>query len=72
MEKLGYGRNQELKVKVAPRDFNAFRDPAVILVGQLDSIYFDAELDIGEPPDNRRAKRGCIRKASIARLNAAG
>jgi peptide/nickel transport system substrate-binding protein len=48
MEKLGYGPNNKLKVKVATRDFNAFRDPAVILVGQLNSIYFDAELDVVE------------------------
>ena len=48
MEKLGYGPTHKLKVKVATRDFNTFRDPAVILVGQLNDIYFDAELDVVE------------------------
>jgi peptide/nickel transport system substrate-binding protein len=48
MAQLGYGPNNKLKVKVATRDFNAFRDPAVILVDQLNKIYFDAELDVIE------------------------
>jgi peptide/nickel transport system substrate-binding protein len=48
MEKLGYGPNNRLKVKVATRDFNNFRDPAVILVDQLNKIHFDAELDVIE------------------------
>ena len=48
MEKLGYGPNNKLKVKVATRDFNTFRDPAVILVDQLNKIHFDAELDVVE------------------------
>ena len=48
MEKLGYGPNNRLKVKVATRDFNTFKDPAVILVDQLNKIHFDATLDIIE------------------------
>ncbi len=48
MESLGYGPNKKLKVKVATRDFNNFRDPAVILVDQLNKIHFDATLDIVE------------------------
>ena len=48
MEKFGYGPNNKLKVKVATRDFNTFRDPAVILVDQLNKIHFDAELDVVE------------------------
>jgi peptide/nickel transport system substrate-binding protein len=48
MEKLGYGPANKLKVKVATRDFNTFRDPAVILVDQLNKIHFDAELDVVE------------------------
>jgi peptide/nickel transport system substrate-binding protein len=48
MEKLGYTPNNKLKVKVATRDFNTFRDPAVILVDQLNKIHFDAELDVVE------------------------
>jgi peptide/nickel transport system substrate-binding protein len=48
MGKLGYGPNNRLKVKVATRDFNNFRDPAVILVDQLNKIHFDATLDVVE------------------------
>src|SRR5262249_3496924 len=42
MKELGYGPSNRLKVKVATRDFNAFRDAAVILVDQLNKIHFDA------------------------------
>ncbi len=48
MEKLGYGPSNRLKVKVSTRDFNTFKDPAVILVDQLNKIYFEAELEIIE------------------------
>jgi len=48
MERLGYGPNRKLKVKVTTRDFNTFRDAAIILVDQLDEIGFDAELDVVE------------------------
>ena len=48
MEKLGYGPARKLKIKVTTRDYNTFRDPAVILVDQLNQIYFDAELDVIE------------------------
>ncbi len=48
MESLGYDRNKRLKVKVSTRDFQAFKDPAVLLVDQLNQIYFEAELEIIE------------------------
>ncbi len=48
MEKQGYGVNKKLKVKVTTRDYNTFRDPAILLVDQLNQIYFDAELDVIE------------------------
>ena len=48
MEKQGYGPGKKLKVKVTTRDYNTFRDPAVLLVDQLNKIYFDAELDVIE------------------------
>jgi peptide/nickel transport system substrate-binding protein len=48
MEGLGYGPNKRLKVKVSTRDFQAFKDPAVLLVDQLNQIYFEAELEIIE------------------------
>jgi len=48
MEGLGYGPGKRLKVKVSTRDFQSFKDPAVLLVDQLNRIYFDAELEIIE------------------------
>ena len=48
MTDLGYGPTKRLKVKVSTRDFQAFKDPAVLLVDQLNKIYFDAELEIVE------------------------
>lgn len=48
MESLGYGPNKRLKIKVATRDMQSFKDPAVLLVDQLNKIYFDAELEIIE------------------------
>jgi len=48
MQGLGYGPDKRLKVKVSTRDFQAFKDPAVLLVDQLNQIYFDAELEIIE------------------------
>jgi len=48
MESLGYGPSNRLKVKVSTRDFQAYRDPAVILVDQLNKIHFAAELEVIE------------------------
>ena len=48
MESLGYGPTNKLKLKVSTRDFTAFKDPAVILVDQLNQIHFEAELEIVE------------------------
>jgi peptide/nickel transport system substrate-binding protein len=45
MEGLGYGPNKMLKVKVATRNIAVYRDPAVILLDQLKSIYIDGELE---------------------------
>jgi peptide/nickel transport system substrate-binding protein len=45
MEKLGYGPNKTLKVKVSTRNISIYRDPAVILIDQLKKIHIDAELD---------------------------
>ena len=45
MEKLGYGPDHRLAVKVATRDVSYYRDPAVILIDQLKQIYIDAELN---------------------------
>jgi peptide/nickel transport system substrate-binding protein len=48
MEKLGYGPDKRLAVKVSTRNLAVYRDPAVILVDQLKNIYVDAELDVVE------------------------
>ena len=45
MESLGYGPGHRLKVKVSTRDWQFYRDQAIILVDQLSKIYFDAELE---------------------------
>ncbi|MEZ5852363.1 MAG: ABC transporter substrate-binding protein [Hyphomicrobiaceae bacterium] len=48
MQDAGYGPDKRLKVKVATRDFQSYKDPALLLVDQLNQIYFDAELEIIE------------------------
>jgi peptide/nickel transport system substrate-binding protein len=45
MEKLGYGPDRRLVVKVSIRNIAATRDPAVILIDQLKEIYIDGELE---------------------------
>jgi peptide/nickel transport system substrate-binding protein len=45
MEKFGYGPEKRLAIKVATRNFPAWRDPAVILASQLKEIYIDGELE---------------------------
>src|SRR5438477_1344599 len=45
MEKLGYGPNKRLGFKVAVRNIQPARDPAVILIDHLKEIYVDGELD---------------------------
>src|ERR1700726_3545605 len=48
MQKAGYGPDKHLKVKVSTRNIAQYRDPAVILIDQLKSIYIDADLDVVE------------------------
>ena len=48
MQKLGYGPDKKLKIKVSTRNLGEYRDPAVILIDQLKDIYIDAELDVVE------------------------
>src|SRR6266481_2214611 len=45
MEKLGFGSDNRLEVKVSERNIPIFLDPAVILIDQLKEIYIDGELD---------------------------
>src|SRR6202795_3800958 len=48
MQKAGYGPDKHLAVKVSTRNIPVYRDPAVILIDQIKSIYIDAELDVVE------------------------
>ena len=48
MEKLGYGPDNRMKIKVSTRQLPIFRDPAVILIDQLKEVYIDGELEIIE------------------------
>jgi peptide/nickel transport system substrate-binding protein len=45
MKKLGYGPDKRLAVTVTTRNVAAYRDPAVILIGQLKDIYIDGTLN---------------------------
>src|ERR1700743_2322339 len=46
MAKAVYGPDKPLAVKVSTRNIAVYRDPAVILIDQIKSIYIDAELDV--------------------------
>ena len=45
MEGLGYGPDKKLALTVSTRNSPKYRDPAVILIGQLREIYIDGQLD---------------------------
>jgi peptide/nickel transport system substrate-binding protein len=45
MQKLGYGPDNHLKIKVSASDIRFYKDPAVVLIDQLKEIYIDGELD---------------------------
>ena len=46
MKKHGYSAEKPLKLKVATRNHLLYRDPSVILIGQLKEIYFEGELEL--------------------------
>ena len=48
MEKLGYGPDKRLALKVSTRNIPPYRDPAVILTDQLKEVFIDGELEIVE------------------------
>jgi len=48
MQKLGYGPENRLALKVSTRNTPPFRDPAVILIDQLKQVFIDGELEIVE------------------------
>ena len=45
MQKLGYGPDKRLPVKISTRNLAVYRDPAAILIDQLKEIYIDGELE---------------------------
>lgn len=48
MQKLGYGPDKPLAVKVSARNIPLYRDPAVVLIDQLKEIWINADLDVVE------------------------
>jgi len=48
MKKAGYGPDKHLKLKIATRGISLYKDPAVILAGQLKEIWIDGDVDIIE------------------------
>jgi peptide/nickel transport system substrate-binding protein len=48
MQKLGYGPDKRIKIKLATRNLAVYRDPAVLLIDQLKDVYIDAELEVVE------------------------
>ncbi len=46
MRRLGYGPDKRLTVKVSTRDVAPYRDPAIILIDQLKSIFIEGELEV--------------------------
>jgi len=66
MEKLGYGPNKRLDIKVSTRDISYYRDPAVILIDQLKDIYINGEL---EPVETTQWYPKVMRKDYTVGLN---
>jgi len=69
MEELGYSAAKPLKVKVSTRNIAVYRDPAVILIDQLKTIYIDGEL---EPIDTTVWHTKVTRKDYAIGLNLTG
>ena len=69
LEKLGYGPDHRLKIKVSTRDIPPYRDPAVILIDQLKDVFIDAEL---ETVDTTQWYPKMMRKDYTVALNLTG
>jgi peptide/nickel transport system substrate-binding protein len=48
MEKLGYGPDRQLGIKITSQQWSIYRDPAVLLIDQLKQIFIDGELELVE------------------------
>ncbi len=46
MEKIGYGPDKRLPIKLFTRNLGPYRDSAIILIDQLKEIYIDGELEL--------------------------
>jgi peptide/nickel transport system substrate-binding protein len=66
MEKLGYGPERRLDIRVSTRDISYYRDPAVILIDQLKDIYINGEL---EPVETTQWYPKVMRKDYTVGLN---
>jgi peptide/nickel transport system substrate-binding protein len=69
MQKLGYGPDNRLKIKVSARNLSTYRDPAIILIDQLKEVYIDGE---HEPIDTTQWYPKLNRKDYIVGLNLTG
>jgi len=69
MNKLDYGPDKRLSIKVTTRDIPPYRDPAVILIDQLKEIYIEGELD---PVDTAQWYPKVQRKDYTVALNLTG
>jgi peptide/nickel transport system substrate-binding protein len=66
MERLGYGPDKRLDIKVSTRDISYYRDPAVLLIDQLKEIYINGEL---EPVETTQWYPKVMRKDYMVGLN---
>jgi peptide/nickel transport system substrate-binding protein len=69
MQKLGYGPDSRLKIKVSVRDLPYLRDPAVIMIDQMEQVYIDGDL---ETIDTTKWFPKVMRKDYIVGLTGAG
>ena len=51
MKKPSYGPDKTLDVKVTTRDWSIYRDPAVLLIDQLEKICIEGELELIDTPN---------------------
>jgi peptide/nickel transport system substrate-binding protein len=69
MQKLGYGPDSRIKIKVSVRDLPYLRDPAVIMIDQMEQVYIDGDL---ETIDTTKWFPKVMRKDYIVGLTGAG
>jgi peptide/nickel transport system substrate-binding protein len=69
MKKAGYGPDKHLTFKISTRGISLYKDPAVVLAGQLKEIWIDADVDI---IDTAQWYPKIARKAYAVGLNTTG